>query len=202
MPPLTSWTPSPEFETFANAAVGCAIFFGVQLIMFIFGFEETKFTHFETLEGRQGSITTIPERASISRDHKSVDGQYPSEKQQDVGTASPDEATSLSDREAARKLSVIYINPAKTRKPYWQRLSLTNTSPGPWIAFLRHAWQPFMILGSIPGVLFCSLVYAILLAWSTVETAALSYLMLDPPYNFTASQIGLMSLAPCQSIHP
>ena len=35
-----------------------------------------------------------------------------------------------------------------------------------------------------------------MLAWSTVMTVNLSSAMLDPPWNFTAAQIGLMSLPP------
>ena len=100
------------------------------------------------------------------------------------------------NEEPARNLSVIQIDPNIPRKSYWQKLSLTQTTPGPWIHFLRHAYQPFMILVSIPGVAFSSLTYAILLAFSTVMTTALSTYMLEPPYEFSASQIGLMSLAP------
>jgi MFS family permease len=53
-----------------------------------------------------------------------------------------------------------------------------------------------MILVSIPGVAFSSLTYAILNAFNTVMTTALSTYMIEPPYDFSASQIGLMSLAP------
>ncbi|KAK5118159.1 hypothetical protein LTR85_008139 [Meristemomyces frigidus] len=167
----------------------CAIFFGVQLIMFIFGFEETKFTHTETLEARQGSVVS----ASYPTDHIPSDSK--SEKQMPM-TPNGSDVEAGSGEDVARRLSVIHINPNKPRKTYIQKLALTQTSPGKWSDFLRHSWQPFMILASIPGVLFCSLVYAILLAWSTVMTTALSEYMLLPPYNFSASQIGLMSLAP------
>lgn len=165
----------------------CAIFFGVQIIMFVFGFEETKFAHNETIEGRQGSVVSANDQAPYeSKDEKR-------------GSTTPLPAVIADNtEEAARahKLSVIHVNTAIPRKTYWQRLNLLTTSPGPWSQFLRHSWQPFLILGSIPGVLFCSLTYAILLAWSTVMTTALSEYMLDPPYNFSADQIGLMSLAP------
>ncbi|KAK0933651.1 hypothetical protein LTR29_014764 [Friedmanniomyces endolithicus] len=178
----------------------CAIFFGVQIIMFVFGFEETKFSgHLhETLEGRQGSVTSIPENAQPQQEVS-----Y-SEKDEKL-TAFPPSTESETTRQrrsyadesaAARKLSVLHINPGIPRKTYAQRLNLLTTSPGPWSEFLRHSWQPFLILATIPGVLFCSLTYAVLLAWSTVMTTALSLYMLEAPYNFSASQIGLMSLAP------
>ena len=53
-----------------------------------------------------------------------------------------------------------------------------------------------MILVSIPGVAFSSITYGILVAFGTVMTTALSTYMLVEPYDFSASQIGLMSLAP------
>lgn len=168
----------------------CAIFFGVQFIVFLFGFEETKFTHVESLEGRQGSVTSMPLDVSghIHGDYDNVDEKTA---QSPKVSTDPENGADL-----ARKLSVVQINPNIPRKTYWQKLAITTTSPGSWIHFLRHSWQPFLILGTIPGVLYCSLVYAIILAWSTVMTTVLSTLMLEAPYNFTASQIGLMSLAP------
>ena len=181
----------------------CAIFFGVQMIMFFFGFEETKFTHFETLEGRQGSVASVPDMSHLrGDDDQKNETQFEAKEPESPGLDADIESNAEweADREAARKLSVIHINPHKPRKTYWQKLSLTTTSPGSWSHFLRHSWQPFLILGSIPGVLFCSLVYAILLAWSTVMTTAVSEWMLQPPYQFTASEIGLMSLAPCKFV--
>lgn len=158
-------------------------------LQFVFGFEETKFTHTETLEARQGSIVS----ATFPSDHIPSDSK--SEKRMPMAPETAD-VEAGSDEDLSRKLTHIRINPAIPRKTYLQKLALTQTSPGKWSDFLRHSWQPFMILATIPGVLFCSLVYAILLAWSTVMTTALSEYMLDPPYNFDASQIGLMSLAP------
>lgn len=167
----------------------CAIFFGVQLLMFVFGFEETKFTHVETLEGRQGSMTVAPDVSGpIHGDYSKTSEKKPSVSPSGDEPGSPVE----------RSMSIVHINANTPRKTYWQKLALTTTSPGSWSSFFRHSWQPFLVLGSIPGVLFCSLVYAILGAWSTVMTTVLSTYMLDAPYNFNADQIGLMSLAPCK----
>ncbi|KAK3626956.1 hypothetical protein LTR56_019495 [Elasticomyces elasticus] len=176
----------------------CAIFFGLQVIMFAFGFEETKFTghKHETIEGRQGSIASIPD---ISRDGSSekVDEKHASSFPPPAESDVVRQRRSYDDEAArARKLSVIHVNESIPRKTYWQRMSLLTTTHGPWIQFLRHSWQPFLILGTIPGVTFVALVYAILTAYSTVMTTASSLYMIDPPYNFSASQIGLMSLAP------
>ncbi len=165
------------------------IFFGLQLIMFVLFFQETKFAHIETLGGRQGSVS----EPQHTQPGLTVDGK--DKKQAISGQTSP-AIEAASGTERVRKLSTIQMNPAIPRKTYRQRLSLLTISPGPWSHFLRHSYQPFMILFTIPGVLFCSLCYAVLLAWSTVMTAALSIYMIDAPYNFSASDIGLMSLAP------
>lgn len=53
-----------------------------------------------------------------------------------------------------------------------------------------------MILGTIPGVLFCSICYGIMLAWQTTMTVAISTYMIGPPYNFSAAAIGLMNIPP------
>ena len=157
--------------------------------MFFFGFEETKFTHSETLAARQGSVITVPATSEhvSSADHR--------EKQTALAPKSADMESGF-DQHNARELSVVHTDPSIPRKTYLQKLTLTTTSPGNWSDVLRHSWQPFMILGYIPGVLFCALTYAILLAYSTVMTTVYSEYMLLPPYNFDASDIGLMSLAP------
>ncbi|SMR49038.1 unnamed protein product [Zymoseptoria tritici ST99CH_1E4] len=165
------------------------IFFGLQLVVFIFGFEETKF--------RLDEATLVGQRpGSVSPSSGTSPGPAEDQEKKTTKNVTPVVSDTEANRSDARNLSVVHIDHTIPRKTYRQKLSLTTTSPGNWLQFLRHSWQPFLILGSIPGVLYSSLVYAILLAWSTVQTAALSTIMLDPPYNFSASQIGLMSLAP------
>ena len=167
----------------------CAIFFGAQFIMFFFGFEETKFSVAPMLLGRSGSATTVP--------RSSKDVRNENEKQVLAKSSTPTsdvEASASNDGDAIRNLSVVHLDPSIPRKTYWQKLSLLKTSPGPWHHFLRHSYQPFMILVSIPGVLFSSITYGILVAFNNVMTTALSTYMLEAPYEFGASQIGLMSL--------
>jgi MFS family permease len=168
----------------------CAIFFGVQFLMFFFGFEETKFAVPIVIDGRRGSAPEMVQDLKMKEKDEKQASATP------VTPTSDIEAATSNDQDATGTLSVVHINPDIKRKSYWQKLSLLQTTPGPWSHFLRHSYQPFMILVSIPGVAFSSLTYAILLAFSTVMTTALSTYMLDPPYNFSASEIGLMSLAP------
>lgn len=155
------------------------IFFGVVLVAFIFGFEESKFDW--TRAGLPETLSTVD-----SSDQAEKSPTSDPEKQADA-------ALSAAKRPVA---TTAWVDTTIPRKTYWQRLGLTTTTPGPAMLFARHAYQPFQILFTIPGIAYMSLVYAVLLAWSTVMSAALSTYMIETPYNFDATQIGLMNLAP------
>ena len=167
------------------------IFFGVTLVMFIFGFQETKFNWMEAIQGKAPSGEPSAESMTIETDkEKQLQNTQPLRS----GSLSEDPETIQSNR--PRNLSVVVVDSTIRRKTYWQALSFSTTSRGPWKTFARHSYQPFFILFTVPGVAYSSCVYAVLLAWSTVMTAALSTYMLDPPYSFSATGIGLMNLAP------
>lgn len=167
------------------------IFFGITTLLFIFGFEETKFNWMEALNGQAVEVGRSSSDSVVLETNK---GQPLQEKTHDGESEDPELAASEMSR--PRNLSIVAIDPTIKRKTYWQSLVFTTKSKGPWSTFLRHSYQPFFILFSVPGVAYSSCVYAVLLAWSTVMTAALSTYMLDPPYNFSSTGIGLMNLAP------
>jgi MFS family permease len=172
----------------------CVIIFGVQLVMFVFGFQETKFNWMGALQGKVATDEVHYSTDGVVIDSKT---EKPFQKSglQDV-PVSEDPDVFPNGENHPRNLSVISINPTIRKKTYWESLSFCSTSPGPWSHFFRHSWQPFLILFTVPGVAYSSCVYAVLLAWSTVMIAAFSTYMLDPPYNFSATGIGLMNLAP------
>ena len=172
------------------------LFFGIQLFVMFFGFEESKYNSEEIIEGRRASAVEEKGEPIIVADSKkrksASDENTPS-------NPSPVDAESRSGSDGyagQRHLSVAQIDPSIPRKTYWQRLKIFTPSPGSPVDFLRHSWQPFLLLTTIPGVAYCSLVYAVLLGWNTTQSAALSTYMIAPPYNFSATAIGLMNLAP------
>jgi MFS family permease len=169
-----------------------AIFFGAQSFMFFFGFEETKYSVVSSLLGGQRNSLSGPTDSNLVRNENEKDMLAKST----TPTSDIEAGATNDDVDAARNLSVVHFDPNVPRKTYWQKLSLLKTTPGPWSHFLRHSYQPFMILVSIPGVAFSSITYGILVAFGTVMTTALSTYMLSPPWEFSASQIGLMSMAP------
>lgn len=163
------------------------IFFGAVLIAFIFGFEESKFDWTKAvLVGRS---------AASSENLSTVDSKDHADKKSPMSDPEKQAQAELSATESPG-ITTPRLDAMIPRKTYWQRLSLATTTPGPFMLFARHAYQPFQILFTIPGVAYMSLVYAVLLAWSTVMSAALSTYMIEAPYNFNSTQIGLMNLAP------
>ena len=82
------------------------------------------------------------------------------------------------------------------RKTYRQRLKLLTTSPGGWAKFVRHSYQPFIIMCTFPAVAYCALIYGSLLAWFSVVISTYSVYFTYPPYNFSSAGIGLLNLAP------
>lgn len=162
------------------------IFFGLVLVAFIFGFEESKF------DWTQAVLAGRPAASD-----ESLSNAHSNDQEQDQPSSDPEKQAQaeLSTTEAPLATST-WIDNTIPRKTYWQRLGLTTTTNGPWKLFARHAYQPFQIMVTIPGVGYMSLVYAVLLAWSTVMSAALSTYMIEDPYNFNSTQIGLMNLAP------
>lgn len=163
------------------------IFFGVVLVAFIFGFEESKFDWTKAVLVGQPVVSDEDLSQAESNEHE--------KKEKAMSDPEKQAQAELSSAEAHVATSVL-MDQSIPRRTYWQRLGLATTTSGPWQLFARHAYQPFQILVTIPGVAYMSLVYAVLLAWSTVMSAALSTYMIEAPYSFNATQIGLMNLAP------
>lgn len=159
------------------------IFFALETIVMTFGFEESKFNWTQVVLGRTLNI----------EDREAIVGAKLDEK---TNTSNTLNAPDSQIDESFANGTAVEIDRSTPRKSYRQMLALTTTTKGPWQLFARHAYQPFLIMFTIPGVGYICLVYAILLSWGTVMSAAQSTYMLDPPYSFDSTQIGLMSLAP------
>ena len=166
----------------------CAIFFAVALVVYIFCYEETKYSH----AGIEGVDVHASQDPVSELNQTNSDEEIKISEPKLEPTTSKGSVSSEADRQ--RCLSKIDIDTSIRRKTYVQRLALWSSSPGPLSHFLRHSYQPFFILFTIPGVFFVSLIYGSLIAMSTVQVTTLSSWMALPPYNFTPAQVGLMSL--------
>ncbi|KAE8440904.1 hypothetical protein EG329_006325 [Mollisiaceae sp. DMI_Dod_QoI] len=172
-----------------------AIFFGVCIVLFFFSYEETKYTYPSSISGI--SPQTIHERSSDSDPGQELDQKAFTEKSQPINHDPKAPCSKMEEAGLTPTLSTaVAINPAIPPKTYWQKLAIASPSKGSLKSFARHGYQPAAILFTIPAVFYMSLVYGVMLSWSTVMVTVLSSEMTLPPYNFNSAQIGLMSVAP------
>ncbi|KAI1625939.1 serine/threonine kinase 16 [Exophiala viscosa] len=153
----------------------CTIFVGINFLMFVFFYEETKY------------VTTLVGITAATSASKSVQiaGQNKESSQGVKGAESPpSELTSVPEIDSTIPL-----------KTYRQRLAWTTTTPGSFADFLRHFYQPFMML-TIPGVLYVALQFGAFLSWVSVVAVTESDYFSAAPYNFTTIGIGLLNLPP------
>ena len=161
----------------------CVIWFAVCIVLFVFGYEETKYSYPSTLTGI--SLNTHNESGAESEKVPS-DSKVPSEK---TNSQTPEEGLTPS------LTNGVLITTSIPIKTCLQKLSLWTTSQGSLKSFFRHSYQPAQILFTIPAVFYMSLVYGVTNAWQTIMATILSSTMTYPPYSFDASQIGLMNVA-------
>lgn len=179
-----------------------AILFGVCLILFVFFYEETKFV--DSMTGvplTRSSIELKPTSISADTDkdkHKRSDGVDLEE-----GLTSERKDNTPEARMAETKhpkftqhMTEIDIDPNIPRKSYLERLKPWISFPGSVAYYLRHAYQPLIVIVQFPAAFYVSVLYGLITAaWQAMITVVSSN-MAEPPYNFNAAQVGLMSLAP------
>ena len=152
-----------------------AILFGAGLVAFVFLYEETMFS--------EPPINGVPVADKLSPE-VIVDKE---------SQLSPKEPAPQDAAVQAKPLQVDHSIPLKT---YRQKLALWSNSSMSFEQLLKHCYQPFIIMFSIPAVFFMALEYGIMTACTTVPVTTLSSVMTLPPYNFGSAQIGLMGIPP------
>jgi MFS family permease len=143
-----------------------AIILGALLLLFTFFYEETKFM--PKINGTP-SIVASPE---VPKDHKSDNqGPYDLEPIDSIVTTVP-----------------------PPRMSYLRRLIPWTTSEGSMLQLLHHTYQPFFVMATIPAIFYVALLYGLVTAAFQVSVTLISTYLPAPPYNFNASQVGLMSI--------
>ncbi|KAJ5100425.1 hypothetical protein N7456_006477 [Penicillium angulare] len=151
-----------------------AILFGAGLLAFVFLYEETLFC--EPIDGVPVAEQMMLEKVLDKRD---IDAEVAREGQ------------------AVQELpKVPEIDRSIPLKSYRQKLALWSNSTLSTGQLMKHIYQPFLVMSSIPAVFFMALQYGIMTACTTVPVTTLSSVMTLPPYNFGAAQIGLMGIPP------
>ncbi|KAF4314578.1 Major facilitator superfamily [Botryosphaeria dothidea] len=152
-----------------------AILLGINLVLFAFAYEESKYTPILTaastdppadVENRIGKGDTSKKDTKLTEEP--VDMVEP-----------PDDAQWPLQRKSLR-----------------QRFALITRTPGDPMSIRQMISRFALILFRFPAAIYVAVVYASLLAWFSVILTTMSTYFTLPPYNFDAMQIGLLNLPP------
>ncbi|KAK2595650.1 hypothetical protein QQS21_006621 [Conoideocrella luteorostrata] len=174
------------FSTFAGAYLGpvasgyivdsqgwrwiwwwCVIFFGFNLVLNLFLFEESKFIN---------NIATQDEAEVLQRQ-----------------TTADDKHSERAGEYLEWNRTVVQIDRTIPMKTYRQRMAwVTNSKTD----ILHDLYQPIVLLFTFPAITYTALTYGSLLAWFAILTSIQATYMFSPPYNFSAAGVGLMNVAP------
>ncbi|KAL4865040.1 hypothetical protein BDV12DRAFT_188460 [Aspergillus spectabilis] len=164
------------------------IIFGVSIFVVFFGYEETKYCPpVSNLEADRAD--TGP--AEVSGSQTDLDKSRKKDDTKDI----LDYAAYPAAESTSHTVTIVTINPNIPMKSYWQRLSLTTTTPSAGTdSFIRHMYQPLILLATIPAITYAALVYGILVGLGDVMSTTMSTFLPEAPYNFSSDQVGLMHL--------
>ena len=151
----------------------CVIFFGVNLILNIFFFEESKY-----ISAVRGHDTTGAPDVADEHDLAT----HLKQTTQDKSFEPLEEARSSSEVDSTI--------PLKTHR---ERLAIITKTDG---SILFDLYNPIVLLFTFPAIAYTAATYGSLLAWFAVLTSVQATYLFSPPYNFTAAGVGLMNLAP------
>ncbi|OCL11054.1 major facilitator superfamily transporter [Glonium stellatum] len=151
----------------------CAIFIGVNLVVFIFLYEETKSACVPLT-----AIEFTPETLSGPVDN--FDSKEP--------RRSPRHASTVDHIGQTQHARIL-------RTSRW-RLALITRTPGRSIRFLYLFRRFFVLLFTFPAVTYTAVIYGAILAWFAVILSTMSVYFTYEPYNFNDTGLGLLNLAP------
>lgn len=181
-----------------------AIFFGIVIFIVAFGYEETKYRP-------TASSSAMLDASSQAKTHHGSDSAptaYPGDKMDAEEMKPPPHMTTKQDPSheptslqaveegSLDNVHTVVIDPSIPKKTYWQKLAITTTTSSGegHHAFLRHMYQPLILLFTIPAITYAALVYGILVGLGDVMSTTMSTFLTEAPYNFSSDQVGLMHL--------
>ncbi|KAK4195135.1 major facilitator superfamily domain-containing protein [Triangularia verruculosa] len=163
----------------------CAVLFGVLGLGVVFAVPETAYRRDAVVpvpvmsqkeDGEEGSVMKM----RLGREHEVSLQHVPSSSEGGNGVNTAEKAR----RDEARE----------KKHTYWQSLRVYtgrySKAPG---------WKPFVrpvVLLFYPAVFWGFLVYGTVITWIVVFSVVNAVIFVNPPYNFTISQTGLISLSP------
>ena len=154
----------------------CVIFLGVTLICVILFFEESKYI--PALNSQEVAVTSSSSRAQ---------NHTPKGKDEVEILQNP---TPDNDDASKQTTPTDHIPRPKS---YRQRLALYTKTDESLLPYFR---QPIIALFTFPAVAYTAITYGTTLAWFAIFTSIQATYLIEPPYNFDATGVGLMNVAP------
>lgn len=151
----------------------CVIFLSIQFIATIFFYEESKF---------------VPKRGVSAPKHDGLtdDGVQ--------GRKMPSaDLTAVESQQPSGNVTGLHVDPSITPKTYRQRMALYTPTDAP---ILQHLYQPLIILTTFPAVAYTAITFGSVLACFAILTTIQAIYLIEPPYNFSPSGVGLFNLPP------
>ncbi|CAG8974138.1 hypothetical protein HYALB_00002775 [Hymenoscyphus albidus] len=149
-----------------------SILLGINLLLFVFFYEETKF---------------VPRDEAVISNNDSTRSNSHSLERESGEKVKESLPTTLTHSRPKINTNI----PMKSRR---ERLAFVTTSEAPFSKLLRHAWYPFVVLVTIPAIAYCALQYGMLLSWFSVIITSEAQFFILPPYNFDEVGIGLLCM--------
>ncbi|KAH8894459.1 MFS general substrate transporter [Thozetella sp. PMI_491] len=154
----------------------CAIIFGVWIIVLYLFCPETSYNRDPSLNIDLGTRNLAEDLATKRLAKEGTDGLAD---EQHIETASGDAASDLDTSEP--------------RNTFWHDLKIFHGRQSP-DAYWKVLTRPLLML-IFPQVLFSFFAYGLTTSWLVVVGSVLSQIFSAPPYNFTVSGVGLVSIS-------
>jgi len=151
----------------------CVIFITIQFVATIFFYEESKFVpkhELSTPKPINGTSEDVPGSKAASANLTTVESQ-----------------------QLGGNVTELHVNPSITPKTYRQRMALYSPTDAP---ILQHLYQPLIILSTFPAVAYTAITFGSVLACFAILTTVQAIYLIEPPYNFSPSGVGLFNLPP------
>lgn len=173
-----------------------AVILGVCLVSLVFFLEETKYI--PPANARILVVnSTREERVSVSNEgimEKEVKQKdFPTGPTDDVRHGSVNEVVTYDARNIDTK-RVVQIDHSIPKHSLRQRFAFYTPSSAHGYSWLRHLYQPFLMLYHFPAVLFAAITWAFCLSALSVVAVSQSDLLPLSPYNFSAAGVGLTNV--------
>ncbi|KAJ3474257.1 hypothetical protein NLG97_g9922 [Lecanicillium saksenae] len=148
----------------------CVILFGVQLLLIVFCFEESKF-----------SASVLVSQAA------------PQDAADEEAAAAATGLDKTISQGMHRTPSHRFIDQRIPARPYRERMALVTVSDGPTFG---NPLDAVRALFTFPAISYTAITFGSILALLAILTSVQAAYMFGPPYYFSASGVGLMNLAP------